>query len=322
MKNLLFLVCSLLASSSAIVAQTPSITPTPPPAPSGMSWEDAQKSLKVYDANGKETTFAEMITQVSKSQVIFVGEQHDDPVAHAVETAVLKQLFEAEAIQDVRSKRAVALSMEMFERDTQVFVDEYLKGLTRERDFLAASRPWSNYATDYKPMIEFAKEKQLAFIAGNAPGRYVSMVGRGGMNALQPLSLAAKKWLAPLPYRASSAKYAEKFNKAMGDMGQHGNSFMLDAQTLRDATMAYSIAEYLKTNPKSLVVHVNGTFHSESGMGVPEHLAQYRRNVKMVVISVVSDASFPNFDATKHANLGDFVIVADASLPRSYKARF
>lgn len=296
--------------------------PPPPPAPPAMPWAEMQTHFKVFDGEGKPLTFSDMMAQLVTAQVIFLGEQHDDPVGHAVEFAVLQEVYRLESLANPRVKRSVALSMEMFERDTQTVVNEYLKGTIREKDLLGASRPWNNYASDYKPLIEFAKEKQLAFIAGNAPGRYVSVVGRGGIPALQALSPQAKKWVAPLPYHVSSSAYASKFNKLMGDMGGHGNSFMLDAQTLRDATMAYSIAEYLKTNPKSVVVHANGTFHSESTMGVPEHLARYAPRTKVKVLTMVSDASYPNFDTEKHTKLGDFVIVGDPALPRTFKSGF
>ena len=52
----------------------------------------------------------------------------------------------------------VALSMEMFDRDVQPVMNEYLQGFIREKNFKKDSRSWSNYR-DYRPMVEFAKEE-------------------------------------------------------------------------------------------------------------------------------------------------------------------
>ena len=109
-----------------------------------------------------------------------MGEQHDDAVAHFLQL----QIFKA-AVEKYSKDRKVALSLEMFERDVQTVVDEYLKNLISETHFLASSRPWGNYKTDYRPLVELAKEKNLPVIAANAPRRYVNMVTRLGRDSLE-----------------------------------------------------------------------------------------------------------------------------------------
>jgi uncharacterized iron-regulated protein len=98
----------------------------------------------------------------------------------------------------------------------------------------------------------------------------------------------------------------------------HATSYLLDAQNLRDATMAYAIAEHLKRTPGAFVLHVNGRFHSEERLGVPEHLLRYRPGTRVLVVTIVADRSFPDFDAATKARLGDFVILTDSRLPRSF----
>ena len=61
--------------------------------------------------------------------------------------------------------------MEMFERDAQIVLDEYLNDLITEKKFLDDSRPWENYKTDYRPLVEFARVNKLNVIAANAPRR-------------------------------------------------------------------------------------------------------------------------------------------------------
>ena len=213
--------------------------------------------------------------------------------------------------------------MEMFERDVQTILNEYLNNLISEQHFLSSSRPWGNYKTDYRPLVEFAKENKLEVIAANAPRRYVNMVSRLGRASLEKLSPDAKKWLAPLPFGEASDAYAAKFNDLMGKMSDSStpqkHNPILNSQALWDATMAYSIAEHLKKNKKSLIVHLNGAFHTENRLGTVEHLLKYRPKTKVLVVTMRYEDDFKTFDKSKHSNLGDFVILTDAKQPRSQR---
>ena len=273
----------------------------------------SDQNFRAFDGNGAAVDLDKITAALTTADVVFLGEQHDDPTAHALEAEILRRAFERYG-----KTRAVALSMEMFERDAQPVLDEYLQDLINESNFVQASRAWNNYAADYKPLIEFAKANKLPVIAANAPRRYVNRVSRLGRESLNQLSALAKSQLAPLPYAQASDVYAKKFAALMGAMPSH-NSNLLDAQSLWDATMAYSIAEHLKKQPTALVVQINGSFHSENRLGAPEHLLRYRPNTKIVVVTMISDKSFPNFDQPTHQNLGDFVIVTNPNLPRTMK---
>jgi len=94
----------------------------------------------------------------------------------------------------------------------------------------------------------------------------------------------------------------------------------LEAQSLWDATMAYSIAEFLMRSPRAQVIHLNGRFHTEKRLGIADHLLRYRPGTSFVVVTMLSAKSFPKFDAKEMTDLGDFVIVTDPSLPRSFKS--
>jgi uncharacterized iron-regulated protein len=192
-----------------------------------------------------------------------------------------------------------------------------------------SSRPWNNYETDYRPLVEYARARHIPVIAANAPARYVSRVSSQGQGSLASLSKEARGWLPPLPFEEASAAYAAKFNEFMGggpaatpqtpaqsqpanphaQANPHGGAHLLEAQTLRDASMAYAISEFLKHGRDPLVVQVNGTFHSEGRMGAPEHLARYRKKARAVVVTIVPDEGRAGFDAASMAALGDFIIL-------------
>jgi uncharacterized iron-regulated protein len=284
---------------------------------------------RIYDATGKPASMDDVLAALDGVEVACMGELHNDAVAHLFEAELLRRAFlRYDAGEAVRRRRSLALSMEMFERDVQTVLDEYLRGLVVERHFLSSARPWNNYQTDYRPLVEFAREKNLTVIAANAPARYVNRVSRLGPDSLKDLSAAAKAWLAPLPFAPASNAYAAKFRELMSDpqmtgvaQGQsspHGNSYLLDAQNLRDATMAHAITQYLQRQRDALVLHAGGNFHSESRLGLPEQLQHYRPKIRTLVINIINDKSYPNFDAARMSRLGDFIVLTDPSLPRSF----
>ena len=267
-----------------------------------MSSSTFAQNYRIFDGKGNPADFDSIIKAVGKSDVVFLGEQHDDSVAHKLQFEIFKAAFEKYG-----KDRKVALSMEMFERDVQIVVDEYLKDLIPEKQFLAASRPWANYEADYRPLVEIAKEQNLPVIAANAPRRYVNMVSRLGRDSLEKLSPDAKMWLAPLPFPESSKAYSDKFNRLMGG---HGSSNILSSQTLWDATMAASIAKHLQK--KSLIIHLNGSFHTESRLGTVEQLLKFKPNTRVLVVTMRYEEDFQKFDKEKYSNLGDFVILTKA----------
>ena len=275
-----------------------------------------EANYRVYDAKGNPSSLDKILEAIGQTDVVFLGENHDDATAHAIQLQIFKAV-----IEKYGKERKVALSLEMFERDVQIVVNEYLNNLISESHFLLSSRPWNNYKQDYRPLVEIAKEQKLTVIAANAPRRYINMVSRGGRDVLNSLTPEAKKWLAPLPYNQPSETYANKFKALMGGTPESnmGINKIMDSQSLWDATMSYSISQFLKENKKSLVVHLNGSFHTENRLGTAEQLLKYRPKAKILVVTMRYEEDFTKFDKTKHENLGDFVILTDTKVPRSFK---
>ncbi len=268
--------------------------------------QGTMENYKIFDSTGNLKTLQEVIESFKSVDVVFIGEQHDDSIAHQLQLEILRLAFERYS-----STRKLALSLEMFERDVQIVLDEYLQDLITEKQFLASSRPWNNYKSDYRPLVEFAKSNKIPVIAANAPRRYVNMVSRLGRDSLSKLSDQAKKWIAPLPYAEASEKYAQKFKEIMGSeqSGQHNLLNLLDSQSLWDATMAFSLSEFLKKEKMPMIIHLNGSFHSEERLGVPEHLIRYAPSTKFLVLTIKKEKESFEFQKTKHEKLGDFVIL-------------
>lgn len=293
---------------------------------------------RVYTGAGEPATLDDIVAAMGDVTVVFIGEGHDDPTGHMLEAELLERAHQAYG-----GSRSVALSLEFFQSDTQLILEEYLGGLITERSFLAAARPWPRYETDYRALIEYAKEHGLDVIAANAPRRYATRVTMHGRESLNDLSPEAKAWLAPLPYGQPSEAYrnqwigviqevmaeqgmkcgipAEELAEATGEdvvapapVGAHDNmGNQLHSQVLWDATMAWWISRHLAERPDALLLHMVGGFHVERGTGTPEHLEEYRPGTRAMVVVLQPVEDVDTFEPAPDGEWGDFVVQTDES---------
>jgi uncharacterized iron-regulated protein len=264
------------------------------------------RDFAVYTADGTATSLDRIVEAAGGVDVVFVGEEHNDPVTHRVQSRLFEQAFLAHA-----AERAVVLSLEMFERDVQYVLDEYRAGLITEDHFLLSSRPWGNYDPDYRPMVEFAVAHDLEIVAANAPRRYVNRASRLGRASLDSLGPEARRYLPPLPYPMPSDAYQAEWDALMGAAAQHMSGNPIDGQTLWDASMGHAVAGALDRSPGSLVVHMAGGFHVENGTGTPEALQHYRPGTRMLVVAA-RPADDPTVWNPERAGIGDFVVLTQA----------
>jgi uncharacterized iron-regulated protein len=209
----------------------------------------------------------------------------------------------------------LALSMEMFQTDCQTVLNEYLAGFIREKNLITDGRAWKNYK-DYRAMVDAAKDNHLPVIAANAPTRYTNMTTRLGLGELQKLDATAKSWLPPLPIDTATGRYYDKFGQVMG--GHAGPMKVYQSQNLWDATMGYNIAKFYKANKGTKIFQVNGGFHSEEKLGTVAQLKKYAPNVKVINIQAYADDSFENPDWVKYVKFGDYIILTDPKLPKTF----
>jgi uncharacterized iron-regulated protein len=255
-----------------------------------------------------------------QSNVYFFGEFHDNSFLHQKEIDFLKALY--------KKNKNIAISMEMFERDVQDKLNEYLAGKIKEKDFLKETRAWPNYKTDYKPIIEFAKKHNLPVIAANIPRRYAAMMRKKGVKAIETLPKNERKFIAR-KYAFKDDQYRKEFFKVMNsNMGnkmpkQLKNKIFqkyYTAQCLKDETMAESIAQFIKKHPKTVIIHYNGDFHSRYHLGTVQKLQDRIKDRKITVISPVITN---NKDEIKYypqlSDIGDYLIIFYKPAPKNNK---
>lgn len=259
---------------------------------------------KLYDKNGKKTSYKKMLKQAENAEVVLFGEHHDNSIVHWLQLEFTKDLAE---------KKQLVLGAEMIEADNQKQLDQYLKGEINQKALDTLARLWNNHKTDYKPLVDFAKENRLTFVAANIPRRYASLVYKQGFEALDKLSAEEKTWIAPLPIAYD--KNLPGYVKMLEMMGDHASENMPKAQAVKDATMGYFILQNLK--PNTVFIHYNGTYHSDNFDGINWYLKKGKPELKIMTIATVSQKDISKIEK-ENLKLADFIIVVDEDMTKSF----
>ena len=259
----------------------------------------------LYDSKGKKVSFKKLLKDANESNVVLFGELHDNPIAHWLQLELTKELGK---------NNALVLGAEMFERDNQDELDDYLKDSITSKELDSLARLWVNYSTDYAPLVDYAKEHSLPFIATNIPRRFASLVHKkGGFSALDVLTDEEKTWVAPLPIPFDSL--LATYQEILVMMGDRGTPDLVKAQAIKDATMAHSIAQYLSES--SIFIHYNGAFHSNFYEGILWYLNKYSNSVNALTISTVTQAEIGKLDE-ENIGMADYIICVDEDMTSTY----
>ncbi len=273
----------------------------------GLAFETDKPAYMLYTGEGEQVSYENMIKELEKADLVFFGEQHDDAIGHWLEFEITKDLYKAKG-QDL------ILAAEMFENDNQVILSEYLEGKISKKSFEAEARLWPNYQGDYKPLVEFAKEKGLFFIASNVPRRYAAVVHTGGLVALDSLSDEAKRFLPPLPiaYDPEVKCYADMMK--MTGMMAHVNENFPKAQAIKDATMAHFTMKQWKEG--KLIIHYNGSYHSNNFEGIIWHIRQQYPELNIMTIANEKQADLSKLNE-EYLGLGSYVLLVHESMTKT-----
>ena len=263
----------------------------------------SQEAFTFFTQNGKRTSYRKLLRKSKKADIVLFGEYHNNPIAHWLEVKLTKDLL---------GKRSLILGAEMFERDNQDALDGYLEGTIDQKGLDTLARLWKNYKTDYKPWVDLAKREKLPIVATNIPRKYANLVYKKGLQALDTLPSAERKWIVslPFPYDGNLSQY-EKMKK----MARHNPENLPMAQAIKDATMAESIETHYKKG--SLFLHLNGSYHSDFFQGIYWYLRRRNPNLKILTISTLSQSNLKRLPSEAYGQ-ADFILVVDEDMTGSY----
>ena len=262
----------------------------------------------LYTGQGEPVSYKKMVRKCARADIILFGEEHNNPIAHWLQLELLKDLYE-------KKGEDLLAGAEMFEADNQLIMDEYFNGLITEKKFEEEMRLWNNYETDYKPLVEFAKENGIPFIATNIPRRYANSVYKLGLDTLNSFSQEAQKFMMPLPlaYDTTLSAYAALYGG--GPMGGHGGANLRDAQAVKDATMAHFILENYRSGKTFL--HFHGRYHSDHYQGIYYFLKEQDPDLSIITISTSSQEEISSLEEGLE-DTADFMIVVPGNMTKTY----
>lgn len=268
-------------------------------------------AYQLFKNNGNIVKYDKMIKDLANSDMVFFGEYHTNPISHWLQLEVSQSLYEIKGDK-------LFFGAEMFENGNQLVLDEYLQNFYPEDKMLPEiTQLWSNYKTDYKPLIDFAKAHNLRFIATNIPRRYASMLHKKGMDALKELSPEALDMISPDLERLfdpTAKAYAEMADK----MGAHAPSNMLNiqlAQASKDATMAhFSLKNFTQGN---LLLHFQGAYHSNYNQGIIWWINKVQPGLNIKSLTTVLQSEWDGMQKKDKAEIANYIIVVPDNMTRT-----
>lgn len=266
--------------------------------------EQGKKAYTIFTGSGKEISYEKMVREISRGDILLFGELHNNPIAHWLQYEVTESLHR---------KRELVLGAEMVEADNQEPLNDYLGGRITAKALDTLARLWPNHKTDYAPLVDFARENGLRFIATNIPRRYANLVFKKDFPALDSLTTQEKGWMAPLPIEYDPA--LPGYAAMTGMMGNHTSETLPKAQAIKDATMAHFITA---NHPGGkLFIHFHGTYHSDNYEGILWYLKRTRPQLRAVTIATVSQADARKLDR-ENLRKADFILCVDENMTTTY----
>ncbi len=260
----------------------------------------------LFDQQGKRTKYKKMIKAAKQADVILFGESHNEAIVHWLQNLVAREL---------RADGELTIGMEMFEADQQEALNGYLAGELKAEELDEVGEGlWSNFKTDYQPLVDWAAAEGVPVIASNVPRKYARVVFKEGFAGLEQLTADEKKLLPPLPvpYDASLPGYVKMLEMMPG--GHAGSTFPM-AQAIKDATMAHWIVQHKR--PGVPFLHLNGSYHSDDFEGIGWYLQQYAPELKIMTISTVNQPGISTL-STENKGKANFTIAVPELMTKTY----
>ena len=268
-------------------------------------------AYKIYNSKGKEVSFKSLVKSANEAPIVLFGEFHDNPIAHWLQLELTQKMYATHGAN-------LQLGFEMFEQDQQHLLNDYLQGKLTSEQYRDTMRLWPNYTTDYAPLLEFAKEKGLSCMATNIQRKYASLVFKKGRAALDTLPDAIKEQMAPLNFAFDTTLSQYQAMKEMGaHMGPGMGWRMVEAQAIKDATMAHFILNNPGRNTRTVHLHFNGAYHSDFYQGIMWYLEQEVAPSEILTISTVSQANVQKLEK-EHLGRADFIICVPSNMTSTH----
>ena len=218
----------------------------------------------------------DVIFETSISDLIFVGEHHDNIHHHINQLQIIRELHE-------KAQVPLAIGLEMFERSDQDILDNWIKGQLETEQFISYFyKNWRQPWPLYRDIFIYAKEHQIPLVGLNVPDEIVKKVAQNGYTSL------TEKDLSRLPpgITCNVTEQYENFIKKVYNWhsSEKNKTFtnFCEAQVLWDTAMAINLLEFHEKNNDATVVVLAGSTHAWKP-GIPAQVLE-RKKVSTSII--------------------------------------
>lgn len=243
---------------------------------------------------------------VWKSDVVYVGETHDEPQDHRAQFEALKAMRIAKGTK-------IAVGFEMLDQTLQPVLNDYADGKIDEAEFLKRvdwQKQWGFDFAMYKPLFDLIAQNKLRAIALNVPRKVVSKIARGGLESLTP----EERQYLPEKVEITQHKKYNEYLKAT--FGGHGDSPMGKMFTLENylASMAAwnegmgaRVADFMNANPGYSVLVVAGNGHLLYNAAIPASVKARVKDVRQASFYTENAAKCPETMPKEHKDMANYL---------------
>ena len=228
-------------------------------------------------ARGVEISPVDLLGDLRRAQVIFMGEFHDHVGHHRAQLTVIDAL-------DNDDERPLAIGLEMFRKDSQAVLDRWTANELPFLQFLSVYNDnWSMWQV-YREIFLYARNEGVKMLGLNIPRSLSSKVARSGF---QSLPAEERQMLGDVQCQVSPF-YSDFIRQAMGGFGGHGDQYLYfcEAQLLWDTMMARNLVEFLRENQDYRVVVLAGSGHAWK-FGIPTQMLEEEKISYRVILPEV-----------------------------------
>ena len=247
------------------------------------------RSLPILDSRtARPETFEKVVDGLCEAEVVVVGEEHDDLLAHR---------FQVELVEALHAERpGLVLALEMVERDQQETLDAYLEGsidtATFVREVRSSESGRRSFTIHSLPLIDLARSLGIRVIAANAPRAWVRAARIEGYGHLESMPEETRR-LYEIPEQLDDGPYRRRIVELMQTNGVVPVRERVDAimrsQEMWDQTMARSVVNALKEGAEPVVLIV-GRFHGDFGGGTINRILEEAPDTDIRYLVTIGEA--------------------------------
>lgn len=243
----------------------------------------------VATATGHLLSQAQLLQAVREFDYVLIGEKHDNPDHHRLESLLLGELL-AEERSEWRYPQVVFEMLDDSQHDALQALTHETTPMQRQAQLRWSEQrwPWSDYAALFDQVLEHGRILR----DGNVHKETLKKVYREGRAALQPPGRFVSMDAINSQQKAVLLDHLYERHCKMMPRQQLGS--MVTVQLAKDASMANAMVE------QSRAILVAGAYHTRKDVGVPQHLMTLMDEGRTLVVIAILEVEAGKLQVTDY----------------------